>query len=131
MKISRTMLRDHLRGVTVSYFSHHDVAPVDIGDYAPFAANVRDSAARRGDLPWLKLGLAHVLERRGQDWDDLNGGIYAFGRGELVDLIEIVWEELWPEEAPAAVAGAADVELVEMSTEDWNAHKAGLAAPGA
>lgn len=123
MKISRTMLRDHLRGVTVNYFSHHDLAPADIDDYAPFAEHVRQSAERRGDLPWLKLGLAYVLTHREQSWADLNGGIYAFGDSDLYDLIEVVWETLWPGESPADMVDAAKVEITEMSTEAWNAHK--------
>ena len=123
MKISQTMLRDHLRGVTVNYFSHHNLAPEDIDDYTPFAEHVRQTAERRGDLPWLKLGLEHVLIHREESCEHLNGGIYPFGDDDLRDLIEIVWEALWPDEQLPDESQAPEIEFEEMSTEDWNRFK--------
>jgi hypothetical protein len=123
MDISRTMLRDHLRGVTAGYFAHHDLAPADVADFAPFAANVRRSAERHGDLRWLKLGLAHVLAHPEQSCENLNGGSYAFGDSDMYDLIEVVWEALWPNESPVDHVAAAQVALVEMSSAAWDALK--------
>jgi hypothetical protein len=129
MKISRTMLRDHLRGVTVNFFSHHNVAPDDIGDYAQFADAVKNSAERQGDLPWLKLGLEHVLTHRDKPCEDLNGGIYAFSDEQVRDLIEVVWETIWPGESLPGEGKAPEVELEEMPTDEWNKFKTKLKLP--
>lgn len=116
------MLRDHLRGVTVNYFSHHNVAPDDIDDYTPFAQHVLQSAQQRGDLEWFKLGIEHVLRHPEQSCEDLNGGIYPFGEEDMRDVIEVVWEALWPD---GDLSGSEpEVELAEMSREDWETLKA-------
>jgi hypothetical protein len=126
MKISKSMVRDHLRPVTMHYFVDHDMHPTDVADYIPYAAGVRDSAEEAGDLPWLKLGLEHVLTDFTEHPSELNGGSYAFNDGHMRDLIEIIWETLWP--AAKLPEDPPTVELEEMSTEEWQEHRKTLKA---
>lgn len=117
------MLRNHLRGVTVNYFSHHDMAPTDIADYTSFAKDVRQIAEGSHDLPWLKLGLEYVLLHPEESCEDLNGGVYSFGDKDMRDLVEVVWETLWPQATLPAKENAPVINLAEMSSEEWNKHK--------
>jgi hypothetical protein len=124
MKISKTMVRDHLMPVTLHYFIKHDLHPTDVADYIPYAEGVRRSAEEAGDLPWLKLAFEHVLTDPKERPSELNGGTYAFNDSRMRDLIEIIWETLWPDaKLPEQPPG---VELAEMPPEDWVKHRASL-----
>ena len=126
MKISKTMLRDHLRPVTVHYFIDHDMHPSDVADYIPYAEGVRHSAEKKGDLPWLKLALEHLLLHPEEPAAELNGGTYAFNNSRMRDLIEIVWQTLWPEAQLPEATAAPDIELQEMTSDDWVKHRASI-----
>lgn len=125
MKISKTMLRRHLERVTLGYLALGDKPPEDLGEFEDAVRELRLAATATGDLPWVKLGLSHLLSTPGLRLRDYGGGQYPYSDGELQDLLLYTWQQLWPGEAPSAPGEGAEIELVEMPSAEWQLMKAG------
>ena len=120
MKISKTMVKYYLEHVTVVYFGDHNQPPEDLSDYDDCINTMRMIAENAGDLPWLKLALQHLLSHPGVNLRDYRGA-YPLQPEQVRELLEHVWAVLWPGQEVPGPGEGADVELVEMSVEDWAA----------
>lgn len=121
MKLSKTMLRRHLERVTLGYLGRHDQPPEDVTDFDDAIRELRLAAEASGDLPWVKLGLDHVLTTPGIRLRDYGGGQYPYPEETLSELLRYTWEQLWPGETLSPPGAAAALDLVEMPAAEWAA----------
>ena len=109
--------------VTSGYFDDHEDVPVSVAEIAEDVRNLRIMAEQSGDLPWLKLALAHLLS-------DPTASLVGYGsftrrltEDEMSDLLMLIWQALWPNEPIPAPGTGPDVELEQMEADDWLAYR--------
>ncbi|MBQ0958162.1 hypothetical protein KAK06_04265 [Ideonella sp. 4Y11] len=125
MKLSNTMLRGYLRRIALGYLGRSDEPSEDPADFDASIDEVRLAAEAAGDLPWLKLGLDHLLTTPGIRLRDYCGDQFPYTEHALYDLFLHTWQVLWPDEPLSAPGEGALLELEEMPTAQWVAFKAG------
>ena len=126
MKISGTMVKALLNYVTAGYFDDHSEMPETAADVADLVANMRIVAERSGDLPWLKLAIAHLIADEAEDPSRFAATATGLSAADMRDLLYLVWEALFPGEAPPAPGEGPEVELVPMTAEDWRAYRSSV-----
>lgn len=125
MKLSNTMLRGYLRRIALGYLGRSDEPPEDPSEFDASIDEVRLAAEAAGDMPWLKLGLDHLLTAPGVRLRDYSGGQFPYTEHALYDLFLHAWQVLWPGESLSVPGEGAQLELEEMQPEDWVAFKSG------
>jgi hypothetical protein len=118
MKISKTTVKFYLDHVMVVYFGDHNQPPEDLSDYDENIENMRIIAQKAGDLPWLKLALQYLLSHPEINLRDYRGS-YPFQPDQVRAILIHIWGVLWPGSEVPGPGEGANVELVDMSVEEW------------
>jgi hypothetical protein len=124
MRISESLVTYMLNYVTIGYFDTRDEPPADPAEYAEAVPSLRAYAEESGNMPWLKLALAHLLSEPGTDLTQYNGGAYPFSNRAMREMLEVVWQTLWPDESPPPDGRGPPVEIANIGNEEWAAEKA-------
>lgn len=127
--VSAAMISDYLSYITVGYFADRHLPPEDLAGYAVCADQIRSAAAQRGDLPWLALGLRHILLNPAIDAREFNEDGFAFPEGQLREIIGFLLTWIAPGAALGTPDAAAEVSLVAMSAQEWTLQRARLSPP--
>lgn len=125
LRISTSMLRDTLSMVTVGWFDTKHLPPATVEGYQPLIEEMGRRAADSGDLPWLLLGLRHVLATPSIEACELVNTRFAYSEREARDLLSYVVATLGTESSTAL----PPVVLEEMETEAWRVARNSQAAP--
>lgn len=124
MKISTTMLRNHLGQITLTYFVDHSEVPEDLSELDSCIDTMRHDAQASGDLPWLLLGLQQLINDPQVDLASYGGGVFPLKADDMRDIICHALNRL---EAPGGIAPpTVPVTLESMSGEAWRAYREGL-----
>lgn len=123
MKISATMVKALLGYVTSGYFDDHEDVPAVVTDIAEDARNMRIVAEQSGDLPWLKLALAHLLSDPAASLAGYGSFSRRLTEEEMGDLLMLIWQGLWPDEPIPEPGAGPDIELEQMEADDWLAYR--------
>jgi hypothetical protein len=129
MRISEALVTYMLNYVTIGYFDQADEPPEDVSGYADAAQSLREYAEESGNMPWLKLALAHLLSEPGMDLRRYNGSGYPFSARAMRELLEFLWQTYWPGESLPPDGKGPPVEIANISNEEWAAEKAAAHLP--
>ena len=128
MKISATMLRNHLGQITLTYFVEHSEVPEDLSELDSYIDTMQHDAQAAGDLPWLLLGLRQLVNDPQVDLASYGGGVFPLKAEGMRDIICHVLHRL---DAPGGIAPPAlPITLESMSGEAWRAHRDAMQPPG-
>lgn len=123
-RISASMLRSSLTPVTIGWFDKRHLPPPTVQGYAPLVDELRDRLATSADLPWLVLGLRHVLATPSIAAAELVNSRFGYSEREARELLAFIVTRLPP------VADPPDpVELEPMEPQDWTALRSEQPAP--
>jgi hypothetical protein len=117
--ISAEMVKHYLGCITVGYFDDHDLHPDDVTGYRACVAHLQAAAEHHGDLAPLRLALEHMLGTPGFDFAPYAGDRYPYDPEDVREIVQYVWETLWPDAAEIPPGGPTGVTLVKMSLEAW------------
>jgi hypothetical protein len=129
IRISASMVRDHLSIVTVGWFDDRNLPPPAVENYAPLVAELHEIVTESGDLPWFVLGLQHVLLTPSVSARGLANTRFAYSERESRELMAYVLKELAPGQVPDPKGPAARVDLQEMPRREWRALREGQQVP--
>jgi hypothetical protein len=118
MEISKGLIRQYLDHITVGYFSDHDFPPDDMSGYDEQILSIERSAAYRGDLEVLRLGLDYLL-CTSNDSLEYYTGVYGYDDSEIREIIKYVREKIYPNLPPPDPEEVKDITLSTMSMYDW------------
>lgn len=121
MKISRTMLRLYLDQITHGYFASHDAMPDDPAEFDQDMHTALHMAEAAGDLPWLQLGLRHLINDQLADFSIFRGPFPLHDddiRSVILHLLNRMRTTTDPPVRP--------ITLVDMTGDEWRSHRAQL-----
>lgn len=122
MEISEAMINFYLMNVTTGGKNPDDFSPEDVEDlseYYSFIQNMKNHAARHGDLDTLKLGFEYILANPDYKCVWMAGPVYSYEEQQVREIIEYAWKIIWPDSKPIASGGPKDVKLVPTTLEQW------------
>ncbi|GEN08201.1 hypothetical protein SAMN05443572_106374 [Myxococcus fulvus] len=121
MKVCTAMLRYHLGQVTLTYFVDHDEVPEDLGELDSYIETMRYGAQASGDLPWLLMGLRHLLHGPRVDLSAYGGGVFPLSDDDMRGIILRVLIRL--DDRRAFSAPEVPVQLESMGGDLWRSYR--------
>lgn len=122
MKISNPMIKFYLDHIIQVYFVDHHEMPEDLGEFDSCIETARRSALATGELPWLFLGLQHLINDPQVDLSSYSRGGFPL---EATDVRDIIVHTLNVLNAPGGISPPViPITLDNMTGEDWAAYRA-------
>lgn len=122
MKISNPMIGFHLDHVILVYFVDHHEMPEDLGEFDSYIETMRHGAQAAGELPWLLLGLQHLINTPEIDLASYCRGGFPLNADDVRDILVHILCVL---KAPGGLERPImPITLDNITGEAWAAYRA-------
>lgn len=123
IRISKQVIKSHFRYVFSSYDDFLEEAPEAPSGYLKDIENMRRIASFFGDLNTLNLAIGYLLVHPEVDVLDFVESLNGYEDEEVRAILNYAWEIIPQDTKEHLQSSISQVELVDMSLEEWERFK--------